>query len=138
MVTWIVDGDTFHVEGDGGAVIKVRVLGVNSPEVADRMGPEAKEFTRAALEGKSVTLDVRGYDRWGRALAFVFYEEGGVKKSLGYELALAGLAVVYSSKYALNDPEFTRYKEAQMAAMALRKGVWGREGVTVDEVESKR
>ena len=73
VVTRVVDGDT--VELDNGA--KVRLIGVNTPEVHGRTeyyGAEASAYTKSKLTGRKVVLykDVSETDRYGRLLRYVF------------------------------------------------------------------
>ena len=75
-VVRVVDGDTLLLERG----VRVRFLGVNTPEIAhddqpeEPLGQEAKEFTRRFIEGKSVTLeyDQERDDDYGRTLAYVY------------------------------------------------------------------
>ena len=73
VVLRVVDGDTRDVVDDGRGRLRVRVLGINTPETkppAQCWGAEATEFTEAALLNKRVVLvgdpsqDAR--DRYGR------------------------------------------------------------------------
>jgi micrococcal nuclease len=74
VVTRVVDGDTVIVKGLG----TVRLLGVDTPEThhptkpVQPCGIEAEAFTRAALAGKRVRLEVTGQDYYGRSLAYVW------------------------------------------------------------------
>ena len=79
-VVRVVDGDTIRVRVRG-KVHTVRLIGVDTPETVhptktvQHFGAEASAYTRAALEGKTVTLeadptgDTR--DRYGRLLRYV-------------------------------------------------------------------
>jgi micrococcal nuclease len=80
-VDYTVDGDTFWATPDGGGdQVKVRFIGVNSPEIAhgdtpaDCYGDEAWSWSAARLEGNLVwlTYDAECEDRYGRTLAYVF------------------------------------------------------------------
>jgi hypothetical protein len=61
-VSRVVDGDTVHVTDGRGSRIKVRVLGIDTPETVDRRkpvqcwGPEATRFATTTLLHKKVTL----------------------------------------------------------------------------------
>jgi micrococcal nuclease len=75
----VVDGDTVIVRFHDGREEKIRLLGVDTPEVVDPRKPVqcfghiASAFTRSQLEGKRVTLelDVEARDKYGRLLAYV-------------------------------------------------------------------
>src|SRR5438477_10154246 len=63
-VTHVVDGDTLLARFADGRVEKVRLLGVDTPEVVDPrkpvqcFGPEASAFTKAQLTGRRVVLEL--------------------------------------------------------------------------------
>ena len=79
-VTRVVDGDTIVVEGN----LKVRFIGVNTPETVDPRRPvqcfghEASDFNKSLLEGKVVRLvkDISDTDKYGRLLRYVYMEDG--------------------------------------------------------------
>lgn len=74
VVLRVVDGDTLDVRDDGRGRLRVRVLGINTPETKPPAqcwgGAEATEFAEATLLNKRVVLvgdpsqDAR--DRYGR------------------------------------------------------------------------
>jgi micrococcal nuclease len=78
-VTKVTDGDTIHV-AYGGSDERVRLIGVNTPEVdwyggrAECFGSQAGLYARARLSGARVKLvfDVERRDRYGRLLAYVY------------------------------------------------------------------
>ena len=124
LVDRVIDGDTIMVEGD----IRVRLIGVDTPEtvkadqVVEPYGKEASDFTKGMLEGTVVYLekDVSDVDQYGRALRYVFLEDGTLFNELlikeGY-----GKVVTYPPdvKYA------ERLMEAQVHARENNKGLWG-------------
>ncbi len=78
-----VDGDTFYLHPeDGGASIKVRVIGVDTPETAhddpaECYGDEAWDWATEQLGGRLVwlTFDAECLDYYDRSLAYVFRGE---------------------------------------------------------------
>lgn len=86
VVDDVVDGDTIDVR-IGGSTERVRLIGIDTPEVAhddgspaECFGPEAQEFTRSVLPpGTEVRLtrDVVGRDDYGRLLAYVYRRDDG-------------------------------------------------------------
>ena len=79
----VIDGDTIRVRVRG-KVHTVRLIGVDTPETVhptktvQHFGAEASAYTKAALEGKTVTLakDRTGdtVDRYGRLLRYVLLD----------------------------------------------------------------
>ena len=74
-----LDGDTVKVR-IGGQSVKVRLIGVNTPEIAHGSNPaecygnEARQFTDTGLNGKWVYLefDKELFDKYDRYLAYVW------------------------------------------------------------------
>jgi micrococcal nuclease len=85
-VSRVVDGDTVHVTDGRGSRIKVRVLGIDTPETVDPRvpvqcwGPEATQFATTTLLNKKVTLVTdptqATRDRYDRLLAYVYLPDG--------------------------------------------------------------
>ncbi|NSW82776.1 MAG: thermonuclease family protein [Syntrophothermus sp.] len=138
-VTSVADGDTLHVKINGKDE-KVRLIGVNTPEIAhpelgikeQTYGKEAAAYTQKRLTGKQVylELDVGERDKYGRILAYVWLDqpksgsEAEVRaKMYNAELLLNGYAQVMTVppnvKYADMFVKFQR--EAKEAG----KGLWG-------------
>lgn len=73
----VVDGDTVVLGGVG----KARLIGVDTPEVYGRQecfGREASEFAKRVLSHRRVRyrLGVEPRDRYGRALVYLWLEDG--------------------------------------------------------------
>lgn len=83
-VTKVVDGDTFWVDDGSRKGLKIRLIGVNTPETVhpqkpvEFYGKEASNYVKGLLEGSKVRLefDVSKKDRYGRTLAYVYLEDG--------------------------------------------------------------
>jgi len=79
LVTQVIDGDTIEVRMPDASTVRVRLIGVDTPESRNRIEPfgkEASNFTNRRLDGRTVFLetDVRERDRYGRLLAYVWLE----------------------------------------------------------------
>lgn len=71
-VTYVVDGDSIWVRSDSdGRRRKLRLEGVDAPEICQTYGPEAKAAMQALVQGEPVLVTVRAYDRFGRGIASV-------------------------------------------------------------------
>jgi micrococcal nuclease len=118
VVARVGDGDTFYCR-DGR---KVRLIGVDAPELAQgEPGREAHAaLTRLLPSGRAVRLeeDAAPRDRYGRTLAYVWYDGVLVNEAL----VRGGWAVLYTVppnvKYA------GRLERAQRAARTARAGLW--------------
>jgi endonuclease YncB( thermonuclease family) len=92
QVTHVTDGDTLWVQPDtGGAARKLRLLGVDAPEICQSGGKAARDWlARLALQ-RRVTVKVSYYDRYGRGLATIALEG----QDLGARMVRAGQAWSY-------------------------------------------
>lgn len=98
---YVVDGDTINVVLQDGSKRKVRLVGINTPEIKhgkrgrdEPGGQEAKEFVKDLCEGKTVYLDVddeRSTDKYGRMLAVVYVDQ----KNVNAELLRKGYANIF-------------------------------------------
>lgn len=123
-VTSVYDGDTFTLStGD-----KVRLGLVNAPELkpAEPYGIEARDATRALVDGKVVTLSYGPVTRdgYGRLLANVTVGAGpgGAGQDLSLHLLERGLAHLYVIPPITRD--LTPYIAAQEQARLARRGIW--------------
>ncbi len=89
-VIHIADGDTITVLNDTQPKkIKIRLNGIDCPEKAQAYGNKAKQFTKALVKGKMVTIQAYEQDRYGRTIGDVILEDG---RNLNQELVKAGYA----------------------------------------------
>lgn len=111
VVTRVVDGDTLIVARRGGE-FRIRLYGVDCPELRTDAGLRAKALVERLALGKKVRLLLRGQDRYGRTVAEVRLIGG---QDLGLTL-LAENACWWLEKYApggLLDFQFHLQKTAQ-------------------------
>ena len=116
LVVSVVDGDTFDISPAVRGMDRVRMIGMDTPEVyggTEPCGPEASEFTTRHLEGRRVTLGVGEdpKDPYGRLLAWVWLDGQMFNKML----VSAGLAE------AVSYPPNTRYDSKLEHAEALAR-----------------
>lgn len=126
-VVSVADGDTLSVRTAGGRVERVRLIGIDTPEVYGGVecgGPEASAAMKRLAAGARVTVvpdptqDRR--DRYGRLLGYV--ERGGT--DLGLEMIRRGLAGVYV--YGRPFRRHSRYRRAEREARDAGRGSWPR------------
>jgi micrococcal nuclease len=117
-VTRVIDGDTVEATLTTGAVVTVRLIGIDTPETkrpgvpVECGGPEASETMRQLVEGRAVTLTADptqdAVDRYGRSLFYVDRDDG---LDVGLEMIRRGWADVY-----VFDVDFQRLPGYQLAA----------------------
>ena len=66
---WVSDGDTVRLRC-AGEDLKVRIQALDCAELPTREGHRAKQALSALLTGP-ITIERRGYDRYGRTVAVV-------------------------------------------------------------------
>lgn len=120
-VVRVVDGDTIVVRTSGGEKVKVRVWGIDAPEMNQPGGRQAKAAAERWCLGKEFRLvkEGRGSDRYGRVIARVIIVPG--RSDLGLTQIRSGWAWHFA-KYA---PDEEKYREAQLWAASRGLGVWG-------------
>ena len=125
MVTRVVDGDTIYVRYEGQET-KVRLIGIDTPEVdpsigVECFGEEASRFTDGMLTGRTVRLefDLELHDRYGRQLAYVW---------LNGDLFNRRLVAEGYAEATTFPPNVTYVDELTAAERAARRegvGLWG-------------
>ncbi|MGC4096900.1 MAG: thermonuclease family protein [Nitrospira sp.] len=78
-----VDGDTIRVGGE-----RVRLRGIDTPEMSEFEGPAAKRRLEELLRSGSIRIVPHGRDVYDRLIADVFVNEQNVAQTLiaeGYE-----------------------------------------------------
>ena len=141
-VVKVVDGDTVWVRCKNGSLYKIRILGIDTPEIQHKNNPyeyctydgtpitnttylklwgyRAKEYVENMVKGKEVVVVFDRIspkrDRHNRYLAYIFVDG----RDLGEELLINGYARVYSSQFELLD----RYLEYEKYAKRNGVGLW--------------
>jgi micrococcal nuclease len=108
------DGDTITVLR-GRTQVKVRLEGIDCPELGQEFGTRAKQFTSSLLFGKTVVVIPYYRDRYGRTVARVRVRGEDVSLRL-VEQGLAWHYVLRSSDRALS--------AAQRKAQEAHRGLW--------------
>jgi len=124
-VVHVVDGDTIDVALDSGPRIRVRLIGVDTPERGQCFFTRATNVTERLSAAKRVVLQGDAtqatHDRYGRLLAYVWLPGG---HDLGLQLLRAGVARVY-----VYDRPFVRlavYNRAEQRAKKSPNSLWHR------------
>tara|TARA_Y100001970_G_C14202373_1_gene841871 strand:+ start:1029 stop:1403 length:375 start_codon:yes stop_codon:yes gene_type:complete len=105
----VYDGDTVTLMIDQGmkhfARVKVRMVGINTPEIRTRdleekkRGYEAKEYLKSRIEGKTVIVHTQKKGKFGRWLGVLWsYDPNAdeLGESLNDEMIRMGHAVAYN------------------------------------------
>jgi micrococcal nuclease len=119
-VIGVHDGDTLRLRTDN-ATIKVRLFGIDAPELGQPFSRASREKLSALTFGKTVSLVTHGKDAFRRQLADVILEDG---TNVNHEMVRAGMAY-YFRKYAHSKALESMENEARRE----RRGVWSVEGL---------
>jgi len=127
-VVKVVDGDTIDVSVNGEK-IRVRLIGLDTPEIVDPRKPvqcfgrEASEKAHEILDGTSVRLEMDpsqgDLDKYGRTLAYVFLKDWT-------NFAELMITEGYGHEYTYNLPYRyqAEFKAAEAEAREEKKGLW--------------
>jgi endonuclease YncB( thermonuclease family) len=126
----VVDGDTIDVRLGSGAVKRVRLLGIDTPEVYGTVecgGPEASAWTERYLPvGTRVKLESDPsqnlVDQYGRQLRYV------TKLANGVDVNRRLVAKGWATLFVWHDDPFQRvasYRKALHKAQEADRGIWG-------------
>ena len=118
-VVHVHDGDTIRVGEKSGAVIKIRLYGIDCPEADQPYGSEATQSAKDFADGQTVEFEAFYQDRYKRSVALVLLPDG---MTLQERLLIAGLAWV-DPRYC-DRPECAVWEEKEQAACAAGVGLW--------------
>lgn len=126
-VTKVEDGDTIEVSMQGH-LEKVRLIGVDTPEVVDPrkpvqcFGKQASAFTKSLVTGKKVKLMTDSItsnrDRYDRLLRYVYLEDG---RLLNSEIIKGGYGFAYTAFPFTKVDEFSAL---ETTARQNNAGLW--------------
>lgn len=118
-VVSVPDGDTLVVYMGAGKTRRVRLYGLDCPELGQPYGPLAAETTSSLTLFTTVSLTVMDTDRYDRLVAVVTLPDGG---TLNEELLRRGLAWLYGR--FCKAPVCAGMKIAEREARREKRGLW--------------
>ncbi|MEK7477921.1 MAG: thermonuclease family protein [Patescibacteria group bacterium] len=131
LVARVVDGDTIVVNLNGREE-KIRLIGINTPEIVDSRKPvecfgrEASDRAKAILTNQTVRLEFDlsqdRYDKYGRLLVYVWLSDG-----TNFNLKMIQDGFAYEYTYHLPYKYQTEFKAALRAARQASRGLWSGE-----------
>ena len=122
IVRHVFDGDTIDIEPtNGGARTKVRLIGIDAPEVNDYWNEASTRYATARADDKPVTIRLeptRSRDKYGRLLAYVYLSD---RESLNLALVRDGQA--YADR-RFRHTLAAQFEQAENAARKKGTGLW--------------
>lgn len=129
FVTRVIDGDTIEVKSENEEISKVRVIGINAPEINDErervrcLAQLAKNKAKELALNKKVKLNIdpsqEKADRFGRLLRYIELEDG---RDFGLVMIKEGYAYEFTFRLPYQKQQI--YKQAQKYAENNKKGLW--------------
>ncbi len=121
------DGDTITVSDASDNIFKIRLIGIDAPELAQDFGNKAQTELKKLLkrDKKNIIVKPFGLDRNNRILAQVFVGDLDVN----LELLKMGFAWFYDS-HPLGKERLKIYLEAMNEAKENKLGLWKNEDAT--------
>lgn len=111
-VVKISDGDTITIL-QGKQQIKVRLFGIDAPELKQPYGKKSKQFLANLIAGKVVEVEENGKDRYKRTLGIIHYKG----QDINAQMVLNGYAWAYI-KYS------RMYVDHEKLARENKRGLW--------------
>ena len=116
VVVSVHDGDTLTLRCADGLRLKLRLYGIDAPELRQPFGQESRDALERLVGGREVTADVVGHDRYRRSIAVIRCGDTCANEA---QVAL-GLSWWYA-RYARKDG---RLKVLEAEARRARAGLW--------------
>jgi micrococcal nuclease len=127
-IVQVIDGDTVEISKDCKAV-RVRFIGINTPETVDArkpvecFGKEASDHAKHILSNKDVEIEAdptQGtYDKYGRLLGYVILPDGTNFNKIMIEQGYA-----YEDTYDKPYQYQAEFRQAQDDAKQNQRGLW--------------
>jgi endonuclease YncB( thermonuclease family) len=113
-VVVVHDGDTVSVRTARG-LVRVRLAGIDCPELAQRRGQDARRFTEGLVIGREVRVETRGVDQYDRVLGRLFVD------GIDVNAALVRQGMAWRYERGRGDRVLA---EAERSAKAAHAGLW--------------
>lgn len=120
------DGDTMTVApmGDVRTPLKIRLYGIDAPELEQKGGPQSREHLRSLVQpGQGVEVIKMSTDKYGRTVALV-----ATDRVLNADMLEAGQAWAYLA--FCNAPFCKGWKKLEQDAKEARRGLWSQKNPT--------
>jgi endonuclease YncB( thermonuclease family) len=120
-VVRVTDGNTIVVLDSNQAQHKIRLQGIDAPELGQAYGTQSKEHLSDAVAGKNVVVEYDKRDRDGRIVGKVLLSSD----DMNLRQVEAGLAW-HHKKYQNEQttPDRVKYSDAELEARRVRRGLW--------------
>lgn len=123
-VVRVADGDTITILDRYKRQHKIRLYGIDAPELHQSFGRKSRQNLERLVAGRDVRVDVIDIDEYGRNVGLV--KNGGVIAN--QQMVRDGLAWVY--RYFCKQNFCRDWERLEQAARRARKGLWSEKNPT--------
>lgn len=113
----VSDGDTVTAAVSGNKRIKIRLYGIDAPEISQEYGEASKNHLKSLLKNKILSYEEINIDSYGRTVATIFADG----ENINLKMIKDGFAWHYASFY-----KSAEYAAAQKKAKDGKLGLWKR------------
>lgn len=78
----VSDGDTITLLKDNNKKVKIRFYGIDAPEKTQEYGIKSLDSLRKLIDNKTVEVEVKDKDRYGRFVGVVYYNNLNVNLNI--------------------------------------------------------
>jgi endonuclease YncB( thermonuclease family) len=121
QVVAVSDGDTIGVLDAQRVTHRIRLAGIDAPELGQPFSQRSKQHLAGLVHGREVQVQWNKLDRYGRVVGKVIADDLDVCR----EMVAAGLAWHYKAYQQEQSAEDQRsYSDAEDAARQMHLGLW--------------
>ena len=114
-VVKVHDGDTIIIKTVNNTRIKIRLFGIDAPELQQEYGNNSKNYLLNLILNKTVNIEIKDKDQYGRSVALVYLD----KLNVNYEMIING----YAWNYKKYSKDFN-FENAEKIAKNKKVGLW--------------
>ena len=121
QVVKVADGDTITVQDDMGRKHRIRLAGIDAPEMNQPYGLHSKNNLMPLVDGEIVTVEYEKRDRYGRVVGKVLFRGGDICLEQ-VKVGLAWHYKFYQREQTQEDRQL--YTNGEKGARLSRMGLW--------------
>jgi endonuclease YncB( thermonuclease family) len=123
VISRVVDADTVFLRSDQGVNYKVRLLGIDAPEIKQIYGKEASQYLTDKVHGKTLVVSGSKKDRYKRLLGKLVLDGNDINLNL----VKNGMAWHYKRYKSSQDKlDQLLYSNAEKYARDNKLGLWSK------------
>ena len=117
----VIDGDTIYVRDYDNKTHKIRLAGIDAPEMSQPYGKESRSHLLELMYGKEVFIEAKKNDRYGRIIGTAFHK--GIDLNLvQVKVGMAWWYEYYKDQQSSEDQRL--YSIAHDRAKKDKVGLW--------------